>query len=113
MKACKTHKWITSKSTRKGTRKICNVCGLDWRDFIPENAQRTGDMGRVVDVPTSILNEMWEFDSEAHSKGRCRFSSVALCSAIEHEIKMLLRGTLSWMLEEMEDEKYKCISSLT
>lgn len=30
---CQHKKWTTSVSTRKGRRKICNNCGIEWKDF--------------------------------------------------------------------------------
>lgn len=52
----------------------------------------------------------WEFDEEAHSKGRCSLSSMALCSAMEHKVKLHISETLvserASMIGEIEKMKY-------
>ncbi len=49
-----------------------------------------------------IINN-FELDKEAHLKGECSFSSLALCSAEEQRIKMFFMDILNSLYKEVEE----------
>ena len=64
-----------------------------------EGSELTGRQAEEVnacdkaDLVDKMLKEIsnYEHDQEAHLKGKCSYSSLALCSAEEQKIKMILR----------------------
>lgn len=92
--SCNSHKWVVSKSTRKGTRKICNVCGLDWRLL---NAQ--------VLAHTSVCRH---FDPLEHSKD-CLCPCHRLGKA---EILFVNSPEIKSKLTEWEREFYKLTKTI-
>ena len=59
-------------------------CSEELKSFIFQDRQE------VLELVEKELSKL-EFDAEAHAKGRCSFSSVALCSAFEHDVKNQIR----------------------
>jgi len=52
----------------------------------------------------SDIENGFELDANAHSKGRCSFNVIALCSAEEQRVKRFLRISLTKALESQKRE---------